>query len=242
MVKVRVAICDDEKEIRESMERKIKVLYPEMEITQFESGQAFLQQASLFDMILLDIHMEGLNGMEVARKIRKEGNRAILIFVTALEEYVFQAFDVGAFHYLVKPVDPVKLLEVIQRALKEQKERKKIKMDEEKSISIKIGAVTEKIYLSEIQYIEVFNRKCILHKLDGTLEFYGKLTDLEKGLGEEFVRSHRSYLVNLRYVLKYDATSITLENGATVAMAKQKYAEFVKCYMRYAQKIGNVEE
>lgn len=266
--RMRIAICDDEPEVRNDIERKIRLLYPEMELLLYEDGQELLSTEALFDIIFLDIRMEGMNGMEAARALRAAGSDAVIIFVTALEEYVYEAFDVGAFHYLVKPLDRGKFYEVLSKAVTERQNcaaerqntgaecqnraagcknaRTEYRNAEaarmEPGITVKTGAVTERVRLSEIYYMEVFNRKIILHKKDGVIEFYGKMKDLEQRLGEDFMRTHRAYLVNLRYVQKYNAAEITLENGQTVLIAKQKYAQFVKQYMHYVRKAAGWEE
>ena len=234
---MKIAICDDERVIRDDIAKKIKHLFPKTDIFIYESGDELLLAKEAFDIIFLDIQMEGVNGMDTARQLRQAGNDAVLIFITALKEYVFQAFDVDAFHYLVKPFDKVKFYEVLKQAIQRREaDKKREPVKEERSISIKSGRVTSKIYLKDIIYAEVFNRKICLYLTDGELEFYGKLNDLEKELGEGFFRPHRAYLVSLKFVLKYDATSITLENGHSVIMAKQKYEEFVRKYFDYARK------
>lgn len=236
---MKIAVCDDEKAIRYDIADKIKRLFPKTDLVLYENGTELLAAKEAFDIIFLDIQMEGINGMDAARKLRQAGSDAVIIFITALKEYVFQAFDVDAFHYLVKPFDKVKFYEVLNQAvLRREADKKKEKEKEERSISVKTGRVTSKIYLKDIIYAEVFNRKICLHLTEGELEFYGKMNDLEKELGEGFFRPHRAYLVSLRYVLKYDATSILLENGQSVIMAKQKYEEFVKKYFDYARKDG----
>lgn len=234
---MKIAVCDDEKIIREDIAQKVKLLYPETALFLFESAAKLLASDEKFDIIFLDIQMDGISGMDAAKTLRKRGDGAVLIFVTALEEYVFQAFDVEAFQYLVKPFQKKKFYEVLNAAVKkcEEKERK-VFPEEEKSISVKCGRVTSKIYVKDIMYAEVFNRKIMLHTTDRELEFYGKMNELEKELGEDFFRPHRAYLVQLRYVSRYNATSITLENGQSVIMAKQKYEEFVKRYFQYARK------
>lgn len=83
----------------------------------------------------------------------------------------------------------------------------------------------------------MFNRKVVIHKLDSEIEYYGKMSDLENIAGDSFFRPHRSYLINYKYVEKYDATTIYLEKG-TALMAKQNYPKFVKKYMKYNQKKG----
>ena len=95
---MRIAICDDEKNIRELIGNKVVRQYPEAEIVFFSSGEELLLSDKHIDILFLDIQMSGKNGMETARELRKKEKGMILIFVTAMEEYVFQAFDVGAFH------------------------------------------------------------------------------------------------------------------------------------------------
>lgn len=234
---MRIAVCDDEKEVREFLGSKIKNLYPEAEVSFFGSGEELLYAGVPFDILLLDIQMEGKNGMETAAELRKKNKSMILIFITALEEYVFQAFDVGAFHYLVKPFTDAKFEAVLKAAVEQGTNRagtekgEKAK-PEERCIVIKTGGVHTRIPVGGIMYAEVFNRKVMIHSVQGDIEYYGKLSDLEKQLGEDFFRSHRANLVHFKYVEKYNASEIWLEKG-TALMAKQNYGEFVKRYLRY---------
>ncbi len=117
---MQIAICDDEEEIRDLLKRKITDLYPGAGLHVYGSGDELLKAGKHVDLLLLDIQMPGLNGMDTAVEFRKKNPQAVLIFVTALEGYVFQAFDVGAFHYLVKPFDGEKLKEVLRRAADEK--------------------------------------------------------------------------------------------------------------------------
>ena len=116
---MRIAICDDEKNIRELIGNKVAKQYPEADIVFFQSGEELLLSDKHVDILFLDIHMSGKKGMETARELRKKDKSVILIFVTAVEEYVFQAFDVGAFNYIVKPIDDTKFVDVLCRAVDE---------------------------------------------------------------------------------------------------------------------------
>lgn len=133
----KIAICDDEQPIREYLKSLTEKCIPDSQVRLFGSGEALLRDQTSFDVILLDVSLRGedgnqtLNGMETARKIRETSN-AMIIFVTAFKEYVFEGYDVGAFHYLLKPVDEHKFAEVMQRAMW-QLEREK----EEMSLLIK---------------------------------------------------------------------------------------------------------
>lgn len=234
---MRIAVCDDEKEVRTLLGSKIKKLYPEASLFLYESGEALLCSGRQFDILFLDIQMEGKNGMETAAELRRKNKRTILIFITALEEYVFQAFDVGAFHYLVKPFTDEKF-EAVCRAAAEQYRnpadagRRDEARPEERYIVIKTGGVHTRILIDDIIYAEVFNRKVMIHSIHGDIEYYGKLSDLEKQLGENFFRSHRANLVHFKYVEKYNISEIWLEKG-TALMAKRNYGEFVKRFLRY---------
>lgn len=235
---VRIGICDDEKNIRELVENKVLENYPEAETINFSSGEELLFADIQLDILFLDIQMSGKNGMETAREVRKKDKNIVIIFVTAIEEYVFQAFDVGAFHYIVKPIDGAKFASVLHRAIEECCSRSKdVKEPEESYVVINNSGVHTKVVLDEIIYAEVFNRKVVIHKLNETIEYYGKLSDLESVAGDSFFRPHRAYLINFKYVEKYDATTIYLEKGK-VLMAKQNYSEFVKKYMKYNQRRG----
>ena len=237
---MRIAICDDEKNIRELIGRKVAKQYPEAEIVFFSCGEELLLSDTRIDILFLDIQMSGRNGMDTARELRKKDKNGILIFVTAVEEYVFQAFDVGAFHYLVKPIDNAKFIGVLHKAVDEwhsKNSNAKAKEPEERYLMINSGGVHTKVMFDDIVYAEVFNRKIVIHKKDETIEYYGKMSDLESLVGDSFFRSHRAYLVNFKYVEKYDASTVYLEKGS-VLMAKQNYPEFVKRYMKYIQRRG----
>lgn len=249
---MQIGICDDQKEVREQIADRVRRLYPEESILFFASGQEALDAQQTIDLLFLDIQMPGINGMEAARKIRSENSRIIIIFVTAMEDYVYQAFDVGAFHYLVKPFVEEKFSEVLQNAVKQYEDRKlELYRTPEQYEDRRLGYVKENegspslivsakgkhttVRLKDIIYAEVYNRKMILHTIDSDLEYYGKMKELEKKAGDDFFRSHRAYLVNFDFIKKYDSGTIYLERGQAL-MSKQNYQEFVKRYLRYNQR------
>lgn len=234
---MQIAICDDEKEIRDVLAEKIRGIYPGAALSFYESGEALLLSGGGADIVLLDIQMSGKDGMETAREFRRSHKHTVLIFVTAFEDYVFQAFDVGAFHYLVKPFDDKKFEEVLQKAVGALAERKNREAGDAASLLITTGGKHVAVNPEEIVYAEVFDRKVLLHTVHEDIEYYGKLKELEAKAGEDFYRSHRAYLVNFNYVRKYDATTIYLEKGQAL-MAKQNYQDFVKQYLRYNQRKG----
>lgn len=225
---MRIAICDDEKEIRRLLAEKIRALYPDSGLTVYKSGEELLLSHDRPDILLLDIQMPGRNGIETARELRARGVNSVIIFITALEEYVFQSFDVNAFHYLVKPFNKAKFAEVLASAARQASKAR----TDAPSLVITSGGKHILVEPDKIIYAEVFDRKIILHTAEEDIEYYGKMKELAKNLGDGFYRPHRAYLVNFAYIRKYDASTIFLEKGRAL-MAKQNYQDFVKSYLRY---------
>lgn len=238
---MRIAICDDEKEIRDLLGKKIQRLYPQGEIALYASGEELLLSHMQPDILLLDIQMPGKNGMETAKELRERYRGTILIFITGLEDFVFQAFDVGAFHYLVKPFEDERLFQILQNAVIRLEEQKNqgAGSRKEKLQDLVIQAEGKHFVVSpkDIVYAEVFNRKVIIHTIDSDIEYYGRMKELVKKAGADFYRPHRSYLVNFNYIRRYDASVIDLKRGQAL-IAKQNYQDFVKCYLRFIQRKG----
>ena len=203
---MQIAICDDEVSMVQILEEKIKKLLPDAVIEKYLSGDELIASGSKPDILFLDIQMPGMDGMETAKMLRQDNEDMILIFVTAAEEYVFQAFDVGAFHYLVKPFSDEKLKEVVTKAVHNIKRSSRLEKDE-KYIMVQTAGSHIKIFLRDIVYAEVYNRKVIIHTRSTDIEYYGKLQELSDMAGTDFFRTHRAYLVHFKYVEKYDATN-----------------------------------
>lgn len=253
MQTVKIVICDDDRALQEILRHKIDKFCRNAgiagSIVCLGSGEQVLQEEPAPDILFLDIRMPGKSGMEIARELYRRHCKTILIFVTAMSEYVYEAFDVGAFHYLVKPFSDGKLYDVLDRALGQYEERQKANHSaaehdgeqeaghEQSSgiLLIKKGGISMKVAIDDIIYAEVFNRKVMLHTTQRDIEYYGKLTELSEKAGTNFYRTHRAYLVNLRYVEKYNASTIWLERG-TALISKKQFPGFVRQYMQYISK------
>lgn len=230
-----VALCDDEEEILRELSELIREEEKSCEIFTFTSANELLSAFWRFDIIFLDIQMPRLNGIEAARKLRKNGSTASIVFVTAVKEYVFDAFDVGALHYLIKPIDSEKFKEVFLRA-KEECQKRILPSNEKILIRTRNGSDT--LDKNDIIYAESQLKKLILHTKKKNVEYYGRLTELEKRLGDSFYRCHRGYLVNMAFIEKYDGDTITLNDGSMVYLAKSRYGDFVKNYLKYLKNGG----
>lgn len=232
---IRIAICDDEKNIRNYLRKLVRKQDLESEITEYASADEYLADGAEYDLLFLDIELNGsgMDGMSMAKRIRSMelARQPIIIFVTGYERYVYDAFDVDAFQYLLKPIDEQKFAEVFGRAagqiLSEAEEKKK-------TLVIQCGNESRAIPLDSIYYMESRNHKVVLYLKEGELEYYAKIGDLEEELQGRFYRIHRGYLVNLAYVEGYDKTEVMLANGDRLPLSK-KFDDFAAAYLRFIQ-------
>lgn len=228
---MRIAICDNEVRGRERIRTLLEKEFSQAQRSEFDSGMKLLEAVEKGyqpDIVLLDIAMDGMNGMETARRL-KELSDVILIFVTGVKEQVFEAFDVGAFHYLMKPVDEAKLTDVLTRAVQEADKRQSAP----RYLLVKAAGNHRRIPVEDILYVENQGRKVILHTKHENIEYYERMNHLEEVLGKGFYRCHRGYLVALSAISGYNNTGILINQGDTIYLAKQKYSEFVKIYSRF---------
>lgn len=230
---LQIAVCDDEKSMGEYLKQLIETGLKEEKdcsVTVFSSGTELLEKGKDFDIFFLDINLKDISGIDMARCLRKE-TEAVIVFVTALKEYVFDAFDIQAFQYLFKPVDEQQFFQVLDKALMECRLKK-----QSEPLVIRVNGIYQNIPKENILYAENEARKIVLHLKDEQISFYAKMSELEGVLGEHFFRCHRGYLVNLNAVKGYDTGNIQLKNGEVILMAKQKYSAFVAAYMEFLRR------
>mgnify|MGYP000807413156 CR=1 FL=1 len=207
-------------------------------VIEADNGMDGLHQISEdTDLVILDIMMPGISGIKTCEQIRKISYVPIL-FLTAKssENDKIIGFTAGADDYLVKPFSDEKFEEVVKRAVRSIEKYSENQSDE-KYMMVQSGGSHMKVFLKDIVYAEVYNRKVIIHTRDTNIEYYGKLQELSEIAGADFFRTHRAYLIHFKYVQKYDANCVTMENG-TALIAKQNYSEFVKQYLKYNQRKG----
>lgn len=227
---MEIAIVDDEKIICDEIKKRIKKIKPCCHADEYARGEDLLFADKLYNIVFLDIQLEGRNGIDIAEELQQKSENTIVIFVTGIKDYVFQAFDVAAFHYLLKPIDAEKFEEVFLRAWREAEKRKG---KETGLLLVRTRNRTFPLPKGSIFYVESRGKKAEIHTARETVSMYASLNSLQAELGEGFYRSHRGYLVNMAYVSEYYHDSILLTNGERVYMAKEKYQEFVREYMHY---------
>ena len=238
---IKIAICDDEANIRAYLSSLIGAQDCPCEIVEYASAGDCLADHRQFDLLFLDIELapsdSGLDGMALARKIRERATvtQPVIIFVTGYERYVFDAFDVGAFQYLLKPVNEEKFAQVFARAV-EQIAANRENPQKGRVLTLQSANTSKTVPLDSIYYIESSNHRVELHLKDGEFACYAKIGDLELELQDQFFRIHKGYLVNLSYVAGYSKRSVTLTNGERLLLSKYKYQDFVKAYLHFLKK------
>lgn len=186
---MNIAVVDDEEIIRQQIHGFIEKQKPEFYISDFTTGEELLAAKADFDITFLDIQMEGMGGIEAARSLWQKNMDSVLVFITGIKGYVVDAFDVSAFHYLLKPIGEKKFMEVLGRAVDEAGRRKGQK---EQQIFIKTKNQGYTLNLSSILYIENRGKKVEIHTADmeEIIETYATMDELERQLGGGFYRCH----------------------------------------------------
>lgn len=230
----KIAVCDDNPAdadyVADIIRRWAQARAVLMEIERFPSAEAFwfqYEENRCYDILFLDIEMEpeGMNGIELAAKLRKNDGSIQLVFVTGYMEYIADGYDVEALHYLLKPVTEEKLGSVLARALERVKAR-------EKELFLQTTDGSVRVLNSEIRYLEVQRNYVTIHAAE---EYTVKRTlgDLEKELDESFFRTGRSFIVNLRFVRKITKTQVFLKDGAQVPLSRGLYEGINRAMIQY---------
>lgn len=167
-----------------------------IEVRWFTEGEKFLlNYQPIYDLVLMDINLRAMNGMETAARLRRLDQSVALIFITSMARYAIKGYEVDAMDYLLKPVAYPKFCSRIQRALC------KCRQEQTQTILINISDGVYRIATSRIKYVEVADHCLVYHTTEGNLNTYGKLKDVEERLDKtQFIRCNRCYLVNLAFV------------------------------------------
>lgn len=224
---IKIAICDDEKQECDTIEQYItsyKEAHPVLtfNISVFSSGEELLSayhNGKNFDFLFLDIQMKDIDGIQVAKEIRKTNKHAIIFFITGFTQYVSAAFSLQAFQFLLKPVKKDSFEREFRRALKKY-------FTEHKKYIIESDSRTVYLEIKDIVYIESSNHHIIVHTEQNEYIKRGKINSEELLLSPYgFVRIHHSYIVNLAYVFELTFKNVVLKNNIKIAVSKRKHTE-----------------
>jgi len=231
--KIRIAVCDDEAIDREETIRLTADIFREEDIPfcieAYGSGTALLgaiQGGARYHILLLDVMMEGLDGMELAAALRAKGNEASIIFVSSNREMALRGYEVAASRYLAKPLDAERLHEALMYCYERGYGEREILLSAAKGKS--------RILFSDIICAEAWERGVRLTLRDGQTDANIKISDLAAMLPErQFVLCHRTVLVNLAYVRSIRYCELELKSGRVLPISKYRQTDTRQKLIRY---------
>ena len=193
----------------------------------FPSSESFLfryAEDKDWDILLLDIEMEKMDGVTMAKRVRKDNEAVQIVFITGYSDYIAEGYEVAALHYLLKPVNQDKLLSVLDRALEKRKQ-------EERCLNVETYGEMVRIPFYEIRYLDVHQNYVTVHaKGDYTVK--RTLGEFEKELDERFCRVGRSMILNLKYIRRVTKTEVHLSDGTVLPLPRGAYEPLNRAIIR----------
>ena len=230
-MKLKIAVCDDEPdqaELISSIVRKWGAASGhDCEVKVFPSSEAFLfdyEVEKTYDILLLDVEMRGMSGVDLAKRLRWENSRSEIVFITSHFEFFGEGYEVDALHYLVKPVSEEKLFPVLSKAAGRLAE-------EPPSLLVVTDSETVKLPAADIVYVESLLHYIILHTQKGDYKTKESISAFAERAGGDFYRVHRSYLVSLKHLVRISRNMVCMDNGAELPLARGKYDEINRAFI-----------
>ena len=230
---MRLAYCDDEEIQLEYMQRLAEqwaknagvpltyCAYKSAEEMLFENAEGYP-----FDLLILDIDMQGMDGMALARKIRTKDAGIPIVFLTNKQEFVFEGYEVQALRYLLKPISEEKLFPLLSEVFTAARE-------EVQSLIVSAEGEHCKIAVPDILYLEADGHYVKIHTVKGDYVVKKALAELAEELADGFVQAHRSYLVHLLHVERMQRTECVLSDGSSVPVSRNSYKTVNEAFIRY---------
>ncbi len=232
---MKIAIVEDESYEQEIIAKYIgewaEARKEPVEFACFDSSESFLfswEDVKDYQLLVLDIEMGEINGLELAQKVRSQDKDIPIIFITGYDEYMQYGYDVSALHYLIKPVNKERLLQALNRlAERGTKEVKCLILNAENQV--------RRIRVNSILYVEAAGHGSIMHTVDEVIllkESFGEIERQVLSIGE-MMKCHRAYLVNLGFVSVVQNSNLILDNGETLPIARNRKKNVQQEFLRY---------
>jgi DNA-binding LytR/AlgR family response regulator len=229
---IRIAICDDDEKMQNNLKTAItdwamsKDIYITVEL--IKSAEEFLMiwPETSFDLAFLDIEMNAISGVELAKIIRKQNDNMLIVFVTSHSQYVLRGYDVNAMHYLIKPVSMSKLLPILDKAYTI------CKSQQSTALVISDNASKTKLQYSNINYITVQSHDVSIYTNEKTYVERLPINKLVNILPDYFIRIHRSHIVNLYKVDVLYKEALVLSSGEKLPISRNNYKQVSDLFMR----------
>ena len=231
MFVINIVICDDEAAQVEFLSGLVRDWAKEcgaiVNITSYASAEGFLVGSDeLSDILLLDIQMGEMDGMALAKHIRRGNSHVQFIFITGFTDYMSEGFEVDALHYLIKPIKKEQLFSLLTKAAGRLGKEEAVLLVQTKENNVRVKH-------KDIRYVEAFAHYVVIALGDSQVEARGKISELEEALKEGFVRCHRSYIVGLRHVSRITKTEVVLDGGQVVPLSRRLYNEVNRAFIGF---------
>lgn len=242
---MKIGICDDDNQellhISRLMDEYSSCSSAEEEIDFHSFGSSIelisqIEAGKHFDVFLLDIMMPNINGIELAAEIRNKNHVAKIIFLTSSPEFAVDSYSVGAFNYLLKPIQKDKLFPVLEKASNEVCSHLK------QSIVVKTQTCLTKIFIHEVVFVEVIGRTVYFHRKNGeVLESTSTISQAEAVLliDKRFVKPHRSYIVNLDHIKNLSQDGLIMTSNHFIPVSRNVFKEVKQAYINHSFNVGD---
>lgn len=234
-MRLHIGICDDEKVEIDYLRTLVSKWADKsgfvVQLSTFPSAENFLfeyAENKNFDILLLDIQMDKMDGVELAKQIRKENESVQIVFITGFPDFLAEGYEVSALHYLMKPVKEEKLSQVLDKAVSKLQKN-------EKSLFLNIDGENLRIPLNEILFIEAQGHYILINTQTNKYKIKMNLSDIEKSLDNGFFRSQRSFIVGLKYIKRITRTAVFLENNLEIPLSRGLYDNINQAVINYFQ-------
>lgn len=229
----KIAICDDSTADQDYIMKLAHLWAKKMQHTihtdVFPSAESFLFHYAGhkdYDILLLDIEMGGMDGVSLAKKLRQDNEKIQIIFITGFPDFISEGYEVSALHYLIKPIGEDALAKTLDRAAANLKKAGR-------ALVFSVNGETFRVNTGEILYVEALAHFCRFNMTEGAFEVRQNFSELEKTLGEGFIRVHRSYLVQISCIKRISKTEVTLDNGDRIPLSRSNYQAVNQAFIRY---------
>ncbi len=231
-----VGLCDDEKRMLKINNHFMKEIDEEYEeftlgLVNFMAGKDMVEymKREPLDIAILDVDMIGMDGMEVARKLKEINEDIVVFFITGHSEFAVDAFDVDAIGYVMKPVDKEKLERTLLKAVAKVREIKG--RTKQRELVITVNNLKKRIPVDDIIYIERVQTQCVIVTKREEYRVYDTITDLVDKVGEGFVRASQSFILKISEISKVTYKEATLKNGLVVSLGRGFTKEVKKAFL-----------
>ena len=195
----------------------------------FPSAESFLfryAEDKDWDILLLDIEMGAMDGITMAKKVRQDNESVQMVFITGFADYISEGYEVSALHYLMKPVKQDKLFAVLDRAVASLQKTERV-------ILLPVGGEMLRLPVGQVQYVEAFSHTVSIVTVADTIRVKMPISEVERLLGDGFVRCHRSYLVGLKHIARLSRTEVILDSGKSLPLSRGAAPLVHKAFVSY---------